>query len=88
MTRRFYTLAREQGKKNLASDRSEETGIRAGGNESGGTLNSIPEQMPRIAAAGPYGFPLTEEAIRKALACISHQVAPSAQPGEKCRLGP
>jgi hypothetical protein len=87
MTGRFYTLAREQGKKKVAWGRPEETGIPARGNEPGGTLNSIPERMPRIAAAGLSGFPLTEEAIRKALACISHQVAPAMQPGEKYRPG-
>jgi hypothetical protein len=81
MTRRFYTLAREQGKKKVASDRPEETRIAAGGNEAGGTLNSVLDQRLRVTASGLSGFSLTERAIGKALACVSHQVAAAVQPG-------
>jgi hypothetical protein len=67
MTGGFYTVAREPGKESGASDLPEEDGHSAGEDESGGTLNTIPELMRRVVAAGLSGFFLTEEAIRKAL---------------------
>jgi hypothetical protein len=67
MTRGFYTVAREPGKESVAFDPLGETENPAGGDESGGTLNTIPELMRRIVALGLSGFFLTEEAIRKAL---------------------
>jgi hypothetical protein len=67
MTRGFYTVAREPGKESIASDPPGEAGNSAGGDESGGTLNTIPELMRRIVTVGLSGFFFTEEAIRKAL---------------------
>ncbi len=60
-------MARELGKENIASETPGKTGTSADGDESGGTLNTLPELIRRIVAAGLSGFFLTEEAIRKAL---------------------
>jgi hypothetical protein len=38
-----------------------------GDDESGGSLNTLPEMMRRLVAAGLSGFFLTEEAFRRAL---------------------
>jgi hypothetical protein len=67
MTRGFYTVGREPGKESVASNPPEKAEESAGGDLPGGTLNTIPELMRRIAAVGLSGFFFTEEAIRKAL---------------------
>ncbi len=67
MTRGLYTVAREPGKESVASDPPEETRTPADGDEPGGSLNTIPELIRRIVAAGFSGFFLTEEVVRKAL---------------------
>jgi hypothetical protein len=67
MARGFYTVAREPGKENVASDRPGKTRTAADGDGPGGTLNTIPELIRRIVAMGLSGFFLTEEAVRRAL---------------------
>jgi hypothetical protein len=67
ITRGFYTVGREQGKESVASDPPGKAVDGAVGDESGGSLNTIPELMRRIVAVGLSGFFFTEEAIRKAL---------------------
>jgi hypothetical protein len=60
-------VAREPGKESVAADPPGDAGAEAADEESGGTLNTIPELMRRIVTAGLSGFFLTEEAIRKAV---------------------
>ena len=60
-------MGREQGKESVAADPPGRAAEPAGADESGGTLNTIPELMRRIVAVGLSGFFFTEEAIRKAL---------------------
>ena len=65
--RGFYTVAREPGKESAASEPAGDADLEGDEEGSGGTLNTIPELMRRVVAAGLSGFFLTEEAIRKAL---------------------
>jgi hypothetical protein len=58
-------LAAKAGKETDAPERIEADGAAEDGSEGG--LNSIPELMRRVVAAGLSGFFLTEEAIRKAV---------------------
>jgi hypothetical protein len=60
-------VGREPGKESVAPDPPWTAVDSAGGDEPGGTLNTIPELMRRIVAVGLSGFFFTEEAIRKAL---------------------
>jgi hypothetical protein len=60
-------VGREPGKESVAANPPEKAVDSAGGDESGGTLNTIPELMRRIVAVGLSGFFFTEEAIRKAV---------------------
>ena len=60
-------MGREPGKESVATDPPGRAGDSPDGDESGGTLNTIPELMRRVMAVGLSGFFFTEEAIRKAL---------------------
>ena len=60
-------MGHQPGKESVDSDPPGRPADPADGDESGGTLNTIPELMRRIVAVGLSGFFFTEEAIRKAL---------------------